>query len=161
MAQTETIEGLEVPSYKEYVNNKEIKEIIGRHTSISRMPLFGRGQSRGQRLTMGSFPQSRQDWDRSISRRNRDSRRTMNDRRYDQWRRKRQRRDNVGSLDATRMTRTRGRPIQRLRHLNFNMGNRRWKHWDNRGRQQNQAARHHRDIGQRRRWHGDVVQPNG
>jgi len=70
MAQTETIEGLEVPSYKEYVNNKEIKEIIGRHTSISRTPLFGKGRSRGRRLTIDSFPQSRQDRDRSILRRN-------------------------------------------------------------------------------------------
>jgi len=67
MAQTETIEGLEVPGYKDYINNKEI---IGRHTSISRMPLFGRERSRGQRLATGPLSQSKRDQDRSISRRN-------------------------------------------------------------------------------------------
>ena len=135
--------------------------IIGRHTSISRTPLFGRGRSRGRRLTTGPLPQSRWDWDRSISRRNQDSRCTTNDGRHYQWRRRRQQRDNIGSLDVMRTMRTRERPIQRLRHLNFNTGNGRWRHWDNRGRQRNWATRHYQNIRQRRRWHGDVVQPNG
>jgi len=161
MARTETIEGLEVPSYKEYVNNKEIKKIIGRHTSIGRTPLFGRGRSKGQRLATSPLPQSRRDWDRHISRRNRDSWHMTNDGRYHQWRGRRQRRDDVGSLDATRTTRTRGRPIQRLRHLNFDVGNGRWRNWDNRRRWQNWAARHHQNIRQRGQWHRDVVQPHG
>jgi len=56
---------------------------------------------------------------------------------------------------------TRGRPIQRLWHLNLDAGNKKWRHRHNRRRRRNRAARHHQNIGQRRRWHGDIVQPKG